>query len=278
MSNNPLAGYFRMPGMHITLPTEGKFNDPSIFSTAMNGELEVFPMTATDELYTKNADALFNGTAVEKIIKSCVPGISNPRVLPGNDVDYILLCVKKVTYGDELKLNCTCPKCKEEHTFTCDIDEVLSRVTPFEDNYSVRVNDDLVINLKPYDYESSTKLNLAAFEEANLIRGIVNIELTEQERTQLFAASFEKIASLNIALLENCVKSIVTPQAVVTDRGHIKEYMLNTTKDVVKKINDKMVEIGKCGLDKSVEIVCPNEKCGHTWSTETIFDPSHFFE
>jgi len=71
MDNNPLKAYFRRPAIYLKLPSEGKYYPQGSVDIPVNGEVAVYPMTAVDEITTKTPDALFNGSAVVEIIKSC---------------------------------------------------------------------------------------------------------------------------------------------------------------------------------------------------------------
>ena len=88
-SQNPLSAYFRAPKLYTTIPSGGRFYSEGIMTVPDNGELAVFPMTTKDELMLKNPDALLNGDAVIKVIKSCVPDVMDTRNLPVCDVDIL---------------------------------------------------------------------------------------------------------------------------------------------------------------------------------------------
>ena len=68
---NPLSKQFRRPSLYFKLPSGGKFYQPGAIDLPDNKELPVYPMTAIDEITSKTPDALYNGTAVVDIIKSC---------------------------------------------------------------------------------------------------------------------------------------------------------------------------------------------------------------
>jgi hypothetical protein len=78
MTKNPLADWFRQPGIHVRLPTQGKYNTPDFFKFDAGNEVAVFPMTATDEILLTNPDSLLNGSALEQIIVSC--RCEHPRI------------------------------------------------------------------------------------------------------------------------------------------------------------------------------------------------------
>jgi hypothetical protein len=275
---NPLSGYFRQPGIFVKLPSKGKFTKPEDLELSMTGELGVYPMSAKDEIWAKNPDGLLNGQSIEEIIKSCVPGVKNPRKLPNQDIDYLLIAIKKVTYGDVMRISATCPKCGEPTEADIDLDYMLTSITPLEDEYAVRLNEVLVAKLKPFDFESSTKTNLAAFEESKLFQTISNIEISQEQRISIFSNSFKRISNLHLEIMSECVECIVTPDGIITNKQHIKEFLENAPKDYVNKIKEELEKFKSTGMTKEIHVCCQNKACNHEWETDLIMDPSHFFE
>ena len=101
---NPLTKYFRIPGVHIKLPTHGAFMPTGSVAFTMNDEVPVYPMRGMDELLLKSPDALMNGYAIEKLIESCVPAIKFPRLISSPDLDVILMAIRAATYGETITL------------------------------------------------------------------------------------------------------------------------------------------------------------------------------
>lgn len=277
-NQNPLASYFRTVGMHVMLPSGGRFFNEGEIELSINGEVAVLPMTSADELILKNPDSLLNGHAIEKLLQSCVPSIKSPRRIPTQDMDVLLLAIKACSYGDKLEITAKCPKCQHESSFELSVRHLLSTAKPLPESNEARISDEIVAYVKPYDFEAKTILDLAAFEETKLAQFIVtNQNISERERIQRFNESFDKIAGLNLDLLARCVTKIIVPGNEVTDQQYIREYIRNAPKDAVKKIQDAIKAFSECGVDKKIEAVCSSEKCGHKWETDLVFDPSHFF-
>ena len=96
---NPLAKHFRQPEVYIDLPSQGKFYPQGALAT--NKQLAVLPMTALDEINLKTPDALYNGTSMVNLIKSCVPSIIDPWSVPMLDFDTVLLGTKIASMGNQ---------------------------------------------------------------------------------------------------------------------------------------------------------------------------------
>ena len=273
---NPLAKYYRTPGPHVKIPSGGRFSEIDKSKLSMNGELPVYPMTAADEILVKNPDALLNGFAVEELIKSCVPAVLNARTLAAQDIDVLLLAIKLASYGDKMEVGAVCPSCKHENDFEISIqNDILPYVVAMEDDYEVRLSEDLVAYLRPYNYEAQTQVQMKAFEETKILQSLINQETTDSEKLQTFNESFKKITEFNLELMSQCILRIVTPDAEVTDPEIISEFIKNAEKEQTKAIQKKMDEFSKAGVQKETEAVC--SACEHKWSTEYTFDPSHFF-
>ena len=112
ISNNPLKQYFRRPAIYIRLPSGGKGYAPGVINMPENGEFPVYPMTAIDEITSRTPDALFNGTAIVDLIKSCVPDIIDPWGVHSTDMDSILIGIKSASQGNDLEIDSQCPSCE----------------------------------------------------------------------------------------------------------------------------------------------------------------------
>ena len=77
-NTNPLADFYRNPKLYVALPSGTGHYPADIVEMPEVGELPVYPMTSKDDLLTKNPDALLNGDAVIKLVKS----ISNNSLSP----------------------------------------------------------------------------------------------------------------------------------------------------------------------------------------------------
>lgn len=277
-SANPLGKYFRKPGIHIKLPTGGKFFSTDEIETSINHEVAVFPMTAADEITLKNPDMLLNGEALERLFRSCVPGIKNPRKISIPDMDVLLLAIKLASLGEDLPVKTQCPKCETKIEVGVPIRPLLDGATSINEKNEVRLNEEVVVHVKPYDFESKTILDMAAFEERQLYRYLVGQEdMDETERSRKFGESFDKFARLNLSLVSRCVVSVSTPEGEVGDQEFVAEFIRNIDKTSTAKITDAIKELASSGIDRTITLNCPSEECKNEWQTELVFDPISFF-
>lgn len=274
ISNNPLAGYFRMPGLHVALPTRGVFLPEGEYEPTLVGDVPVYPMKASDELLLRNPDALMSGLALESLVASCVPAIQSPRMVSTPDLDVILLAIRAATYGDNMDLEVDCPSCGQENSFTCNLPSIMGTMTYVDPINEVKLSPEVSVLLRPYNLATATKIASGSFNEARVLQMAQDSE-DEETIKNARNASFEKMSDLSLDAMADCVISITVPGAVVTDKANILEFMTNTNQAWVKKIGAKLEEINKKGIDKGVDAKC--SKCEHEWRPEIEFDPTSFF-
>lgn len=109
-SDNPLLEKLnRIPGETFRLPTRGVFyKNGEIDERIVNGEVVVYPMTGHEELIMKSPDMVFQGTAIDRVIRRCVPGVLRPLDMSSNDIEFLLACIRKVTHGEFIKVFYKC--------------------------------------------------------------------------------------------------------------------------------------------------------------------------
>lgn len=277
---NPLARYFRIPGLHVKLPTRGAFMPPGSISFTAAGDLPVYPMAAKDELLLKSPDALMSGYALEKLIASCVPAILAPRAVATQDLDVLLLAIRAATYGDSMTLDATCPECSTNSEVKCHLPAVLGTMQFLDPENTVRLSEEVVAYVRPYNIGNATTLALASYEEARALQAVEQAEekASTAERNKAITKSMDRINKLNLDMLADSILKIVVPGAEVTDRKALAEFVANVPKPWVEAIDAKLKQVNSKGIDKQVALRCSNEECGHEWKTEIEFNPATFFD
>ena len=135
---NPLKQFFRQPAIYLRLPSEGRHWPNGSLNMPDNKELPVFPMTAIDEITYRTPDAVFNGQAVVNVIQSCVPNIKDAWVVPGVDLNAVLIGIRIASYGHEMEINTKCPNCGHESEFSVDLRMVLDQIKEPDYNKTIR--------------------------------------------------------------------------------------------------------------------------------------------
>lgn len=277
-NTNPLASYFRMPGLNVQLPTGGAFLPEGTFTANPDGTVPIYPMTAADEYLLKNPDALLSGFAIQKMLESCVPAIKNVSLISTPDLDVLLLAIRAVTYGNTMEVSTTCPKCTRANDYQADLPSLLQTVKEIPTENSVRLTDDLVVFLRPYSFANATQVSLLTYNETRRLQAIEQNGATQEVIDQERRVSMQKIVSLQSAILADCIVKVVTPGGEVDSAEHIVEFMANISRAWVSLMEAEIAKIMELGMDKTLPVKCQAVACGHEWNTQIEFDPSNFFE
>jgi hypothetical protein len=272
--HNPLAKYFRTPALHVPLPTNGAFMPPGGIEFDMKGMVPVYPMRAADELLLKSPDALMSGYAIERLLESCVPAIKAPRLISSPDLDVLLLAVRAATYGEVIDTTSTCPQCGAENVVRSGLGHLVATMKPVPPENVVRLSDEMVAYMRPYNLANATRIGITSFEEMRKVQGMENAD-PDQRRRQI-NESMQLISLLTTEMLADCVVKIVIPDGPVTDRAMIREFIDNVSKEWTDWLQKKLDELNALGIEKKYEVTC--EKCGHCWESQIEFDPATFFE
>jgi len=273
---NPLKGYFRREGPHVKLPSGGHFYPPGMIELTLAGEVPIKPMTATDEMMLQSPDALLSNFAIQHIIQSCVPAVKNPLGLCSIDVDALIVWIRIATYGPKSMLDATCPKCQAEASFEIDLQQILDNAPEFQKEYPVRVNDEVVIYLRPLTFEMGTKVSMIGFEQASKLRNLVDDQtVSDDDKVKIVREASEKLAELNADMLIGSVYKVAIPNAEVTNREHIREFIKEIDAGSYKVIDEAMKKLNVKLFDHEFPIVC--EACGHQYALKYEFNPANFF-
>lgn len=177
-ASNPLLDRInKMPGETIRLPSLGKFYDKDIIETINDsGEVIVYPMTMTDEMMMKSPDMLVQGSAIEYVIRRCVPAVKSPMDLAVRDIDYLLTQLRRISVGSKLELTYTCGHdhgvdadgnpivCGEKQEVIIPLDMFLGdskEIDPlkFQDEYTyITESDNRTVLLKPVSFRDFLKI------------------------------------------------------------------------------------------------------------------------
>lgn len=274
MNNNPLRQYFRRPAVYIKLPSGGKDYPPGTIEATETGELPVYSMTAIDEITARTPDALFNGSALADLVKSCIPNIKDPWQVSSNDMDAILIAIKAASTGDSMEIDTTCPKCEEISTYSVNLMPILATLKP--GNYDEPlVIGDLSFKFKPLAYREMNEAALAQFDLQRVMASLDNIE-SEDERNRISKEALENITMLTMELLSKTIEYINTPQMQVDEREFILDFLKNCDRNIFIAVRDHNAKLRAETEIKPIHIACSS--CGNEYDQDFTLSPVDFFE
>lgn len=274
VSNNPLKQYFRRPAIYIKLPSEGKYYSSDVLNNQENNEIPVYPMTAIDEITTKTPDALFNGSVIAELIKSCIPDIKDPWKINNIDLDTILIGIKVASTGNNLEIDSICPSCKNTATYSVDLNIVLNGLSAPDYDTTLDVHE-LKIKLNPLEYKEINEANLAQFDLQRLLMDVEKEQdpVIKEEKSQ---KGLKSITELTIKLISKTVDYIETPDGnKVSEKEFIVDFLRNCDKDTFNLIKDYNTQLKEQTNLKPLTIQC--SECQHQYQQPFTLNVSDFF-
>ena len=274
LPNNPLTQYFRQPAVYIRLPSGGKFYPPGSLQMPPNSELPVLPMTSVDEITYRTPDALFNGTATVNVIKSCVPSIRDPWVMPSTDIDAVLVGIRIASYGHEMEIGTTCPACNEADEISVDLRRVNDMISA--GNYDQVLNiGDLEIYFKPITYRTVNQNNQVQLEQQQAMQ-LINSDADEKIKIDQLNKSIAVINETTLNTVAQSIAAIKTPQAMVTETEFIVDFLKNCDSKKFNQLRDYVIGLKQASEVKPLDLTC--KECSHKYKQAFTLDLSSFFE
>lgn len=281
MSTNPLQHYFRRPSCWIKLPTLGKWYTNSEVSFNENHEVQIYGITAIDEIMLNTPDALLNGYALESVIQSCVPEVHNVKKLLQPDLEALFVGIKSASNNGKHEINRICPNCKHENTFELNCNVILDTMKIVEDSDTVvNIENDIKVYIKPYDFEMRSLFIKRQLEEQKIISDIEKEKNSENslELATKYAKTIENMSKTTFKLMADSVTAVEitgkTP-TVVSNKEHITEWLINANKNITNFIVSAVTSLNNLGPIKTTDAHCEN--CNHSWKESLNFDPVLFF-
>ena len=274
LPNNPLTQYFRQPAIYIRLPSQGRFYPAGAINMPPNGELPVLPMTSVDEITYRTPDALFNGSATVSVIKSCVPNIRDPWVMPSADMDAVLVGIRIASYGHEMDINVKCPGCEHLEDLTVDLRKVNDLLTV--GNYETPVViGDLEFYFQPMTFQTMNQNSQVQMEQQQMIRAYEQTT-DEAERSDQVAKIMAAINQATTKTVAASIAAIKSPTALVTENEYILDYLKNCDSKIFNQLKNHAVALKVASEVKPVTITC--SECKHEYTQPFTLDLSSFFD
>jgi len=257
---NPLMAKLRIPGETFRLPSQGLFyTNGELADGVERGEVEVYPMTAQDEIVLNTPDKLLSGRAILEVFAKCVPQVLKPADLLAKDVDFLMLCLRIVSFGPTMEI---------EYTHTCDHGESHDHVvalsafvksvreldpTSLTREYQLTMENGQVVSLKPLSYGSILELYKVS------------------AMTKTSDLSVEDAEVLVIDALVGVVRDVDG----VSDSSNIREWVKSIPLGWKRRIEATAQSVSSWGVKMDASIVCPD--CGETVVVPITTNPVSFF-
>lgn len=257
---NPLLVGIRIPGETFRLPSQGLFyTNNELDDSVSNGEVEVYPMTAMEEVILSTPDKLLSGKAIVEIFSNCIPQIKNPGALLAKDVDFLMVCLRMVTFGQYMEITYThdCENAKSQ-SYMVDLQKMIRETrsidaTKLRDEYTHTLPNGQLARLKPLTYSDM----IALFQ---------NTAMSKAE-----GSSDEENKKLFIETLARVVQSVDG----VTDKAFIAEWISKISWGWKREIEKAAQSVSQWGTEFISTHTCKD--CGEELRIYVSANPVNFF-
>jgi len=273
INQNPLKQYFRRPSVYVKLPSNGKYYEPGVIDIPESGEIPVYPMTAIDDITLRTPDALFNGTAIADLIKSCVPNIKDPWSINNIDLDAILIAIRSASGDSNLEIETQCPACNEEAMYGVDLINILSQLKSANYDSEMIINE-LKVKFRPLNYKEMNQASLGQFEAQKMFLIIEQIQ-DENEKKEKLKDAFKQVTDLTMKILSEAIEYISIPTMQVDNKEYIYDFLQNCDKNVYASIRDFLANLKSATEIKPLKIKCIH--CNHQYEQPFTLNAADFF-
>ena len=266
---NPLIARVRIPGQRFTLPSGGLFyKNGELDDSVTNGEVEVQPITMTDDLVLKNPDKLLNGDGITEVIARCVPQIKKPWDLLHKDVDFLVVALRIVSYGEHVEVSHvhdTCPVTYEKdgetlrhsRVYKANIRELMNKTkridpTTIDTKFKIKLDNDQEVSIKPMTF-----------------RAFVNVMNLQLENEEDFDSETLKKNILDMLL------DVILTVDEISDRQMIHDWLIAAGPKIVGQLNEEIARTFSWGTDMTIQTTCVD--CEEKIEVAIPIDPLSFF-
>jgi hypothetical protein len=267
---NPLLQRMVLPGETFALPSRGVFyNNGELASGVEGAEVHVHPMTVIDEITIKTPDKLFTGDAIREVFGRCIPQILKPDQLLAKDVDYLMLCLRKVSYGGEMEFKHKHIGCKHGET-----DAETGVITFKSHSYMIEINQ-FIQGSKQIDPTTIERVFVATLPNGqqvhmNPIRFKDFMTMMQSQEADSAMSPEQQMGSLLDSLA-----TVITSVDEITDTAFIREWLALLTPEYLKVLNTKLHEGVEWGPEFVYKVACRD--CGETLEVVAPQNPLAFF-
>ncbi len=254
---NPLLERVNIPGEKFRVPSGGLFyTNGELDDSVKDGEIYAQPMNAMDELVLKSPDKLLSGEAVTELLQKCTPSVLKPGDLLAKDVDYLMMCLRMISYGPQIELTAThtCKDAKEQ-SYSIEIRPILQEAKPIDptslDSFNVTLDTGQVVQLHPPRFLSTVRLYQVFGDDST--------DSAEEMGVQLLETIADMIQSVDDH----------------TDSEDITEWLKKIRVGDVQVISEKIAELSDWGIDPIVTVKCKD--CKKNMEVIVPVNPISFF-
>jgi len=181
--------------------------------------------------------------------------VKKPNEMLAKDIDFLLVCLRKVTYGHEYQVEYThtCENA-ESHTYLLPLDPLISQakkldLATVERDYTITLPNGQVVKVTPPRY-----FQMLQFYQT------YNTEVSAE-------VAYERMIETTASLIEQVDD--------ITDKTLINEWVRSVPAGFTRSIGERVAEMSTWGPDLESSIVCKD--CNEETKVSISLNPMHFF-
>ena len=256
---NPLLERVTLPGSTFQLPSRGLFyKNRELSPDVQMGEVHIHAMSAYDEILMKTPDTLFSGEAVNIVFKRCIPQILKPFELLAKDVDFLLVCLRQITYGNELELtyNHYCKDDSKAQSYIININEFLTKSVKIDPTlvgttYNQKLKNGQVVHFRPTRFKDIIKM----YQDSDPTK-----KHTPEE---------------DLDMTVFAIKSVIEGVDEITNDDLIDQWIRKIPAGWLGELSNIIEKTGNFGPEFKYKTKC--KECGEEIMIESPINPVNFF-
>ncbi len=228
-SENPLKSFFRQPKFSLCLPSKGKYMPATAIQFNETHQLDVYAMTASDDMLFKAGDSSISGEPTYKLIRSCIPSILDPQYISSIDIDAIMLSIRLASYGKDFTVAVDVPNTKVTQLVSIDLYDLLTKERNIEWDEKLVIqtnsNEEMIITVQPIFLNSLFKTTKTLIDQKNILTKLsTQIDQSELQVKQ-FESSIQKLSLTAIDIVSDSVIKLQFNDTIIDRPSEIKKLL-----------------------------------------------------
>jgi hypothetical protein len=239
--NNPLQQFFRKPKFTIQLPSRGKWYPKNAIKNT-DGQVEIYAMTASDETRAKTSEVLLNVNSLVDLLKSCVPDITNPELIPTVDLDALMLSIRRASYGDNLEYEVAVPQTNLTTKINLSIEKLVGELANVEQEWDETLNilsdnkDTVCVIIRPINVKSMFSVTKQILKHQQATLEISNNSQPTDQKIDQIDDQMKHLATLSVNMVADSIVKISIGDYSTENPAEIRQFINNIDVEYFKAI------------------------------------------
>lgn len=185
---------FQIPRDLIGLPSRGKIY-PATSNLHMSNTIEIRHMTASDEDILTSRALLRSGKAIDALLRACIVDKSiNPSELLSGDKNAVMIALRVGAYGEDYKIDVTCPNCDHESKdISIDLTKLSMKtlevdpINPGENKFFFELPSGMKVEFKLLNSDEEREIAEALENQKKVMHSEIDTFITSRHKMQILS-------------------------------------------------------------------------------------------